>query len=309
MTTALIKHKNLVAQLLADKRSENTKRAYKKDLEDFFSTLSKEPMTQDLVHWFLNLDRFQATAMVYQYKANLLERGLKEATVNRRLAAIRSLASYAYGVGACDWNLAYVRGEKVETYRDTSGIPVNKVAAILNVPNRLTLKGKRDYAMLRLLWDNALRRGEIVKTNIQDFDSEAQTLLILGKGKGSQKEKISLSAKTAQAIQEWLNAREEVNPSAPLFISLDRAHKEHRLTGESVALIVKKTAIAAGITKKMSPHRLRHSSITAALEATNGNVIMVQKLSRHAKVETLLIYNDQRTNLQKQVTELLSNII
>ncbi|MHB1166998.1 MAG: tyrosine-type recombinase/integrase [Carboxydocellales bacterium] len=266
-------------------------------------------MNQDLVHWFLNSDRYQAAVMVYQYKANLLERGLKEATVNRRLAAIRSLVSYAYGIGACDWNLANVRGEKVETYRDTSDIPIKKVAAMLNIPDRSTLKGKRDYSILRLLWDNALRRGEITKTNIEDFDSEAQTLLILGKGKGKQKEKISLSTKTSQAIQEWLNARNETNPKAPLFISIDRAHKEHRLSGEAVALIVKTKEITAGITKKMSPHRLRHSSITAALEATNGNVVMVQKLSRHVKVETLLIYNDQRTNLQKQVTELLSSII
>lgn len=309
MTMAVIKHKNLIAELLADKRSKNTKRAYKKDLTDFFTAMTGKTVTQETVTWFLSLNRHQATTIVYQYKANLLKRGLKEATVNRRLASIKSLVSYACGLGICDWNLAHVRGEKVETYRDTSGIPVEKIAAMLDIPDRSTVKGKRDYAILRILWDNALRRSEIVNTNVEDFDPETSTILILGKGKGTQKEKISLSSKTTQAISEWLSSRGKVNPSDPLFIALNRLHKGHRLSAEAIALLVKKTATAAGITKKMSPHRLRHSAITAALEATNGNVVMVQKLSRHAKVETLLIYNDQRTNQQKQVTDILSNII
>ncbi len=309
MTTAMVKHNNLVADLLADKRSDNTKRAYKNDLQDFFTTMTGKAISPDLVAWFLTQNRQQAIAMVLHYKANLLGRGLKEATVNRRLASIRSLVAYARKVGACNWNLVDVQGEKVEVYRDTSGIPVEKVATMLDEPDRSTIKGKRDYAILRLLWDNALRRGEIVKTNVEDFDFQALTLLILSKGKGTQKDKISLSSKTAQAIQAWLIARGETKPGDPLFIALDKVHKGHRLTGEGVALLVKKTAKTTGITKKMSPHRMRHSAITAALEATNGNVVMVQKLSRHAKVETLLIYEDQRTNQQKQVTELLSSII
>lgn len=303
------KHKSLIASFLAEKRSENTKKAYYKDLEDFFKVITKRAVSLDLVSWFFNLSRKRAATIVYQYKTNLLKRGLTEATVNRRLSTIRSLVSYANRLGACDWNLDCVCGEKVKNYRDTSGIPVDKVAAMLKVPDRSTLKGKRDYAILRLLWDNALRRGEVVKTNIEDFDFESLTLLIQGKGKGTQKEKISLSHKTAQAIQEWLDARKENDRSAPLFIALNRAHKGNRLTGDSIALIVRKAAMKIGITKKMSPHRMRHSAITAALEATNGNVVMVQKLSRHTKVETLLIYEDNRTNQQKYVTELLSSII
>ncbi|MHB8170777.1 MAG: tyrosine-type recombinase/integrase [Thermincolia bacterium] len=305
--TLIIAQRDLVADLLADKRNENTKIAYKKDINDFFITIEGRS-TPDVVSLFLNLDRHEAISKVYRYKAELLKRGLKEATVNRRLAAIRSLVAYTYKVGACNWNLAGIQGEKVEVYRDTSGIPVQEVAAMLEAPDQITLKGKRDYAILRLLWENALRRGEIVKTNVEDFNPENLILLIYGKGKGSQKEKISLSSKTTQAINSWLVARGDVKPDAPLFIALDKVHKGHRLTGEAVALIVKKTAQAVGISKTMSPHRMRHSSITAALEMTNGNVLMVQKLSRHAKVETLLIYEDQRINQQKQVTELLSSI-
>jgi integrase/recombinase XerC len=62
---------------------------------------------------------------------------------------------------------------------------------------------------------------------------------------------------------------------------------------------------AAGINRKMSSHRLRHSSITHALEVTDGNVRKVQKLSRHAKIETLMIYDDARENLQGELSNLL----
>lgn len=308
MLTAPVTHNDLLADLLANKRSEDTKRAYMGDLDFFFTLMTRKSFTKEQLAWFLSLNRYQAMTMVYQYKANMLTRGLKEATVNRRLSSLRSLVSYAYEVGACDWTLS-VPGEKIEKYRDTSGVSVDQIAAMLDVPDHSSLKGKRDYAILRLLWDNALRRGEIVKTNVGDFDQGIKSLLILGKGKGTQKERIYLSAKTAQAIQEWLSARGNLNPDEPLFIALDKVHKGHRLTAESIALLVKKTAKAAGIAKNMSPHRIRHSSITAALEATNGNVVIVQKLSRHAKIETLLIYNDQRANYQKQVTELLSAMI
>jgi integrase/recombinase XerC len=59
----------------------------------------------------------------------------------------------------------------------------------------------------------------------------------------------------------------------------------------------------------MSPHRVRHSSITAALEVSGGNVRKVQRLSRHAKLDTLMIYNDNRQNLQGEISGLLADLV
>jgi integrase/recombinase XerC len=59
----------------------------------------------------------------------------------------------------------------------------------------------------------------------------------------------------------------------------------------------------------MSPHRVRHSSIAAALDATDGNVRKVQKLSRHANLDTLMRYDDNRRKDQLEVTELLDELI
>jgi integrase/recombinase XerC len=300
--------RDLIADLLADKRSENTKRAYEKDLNDFFMVITGSGATPQLINQFLNLPRFDAVKVGLQYKANMMDRGLTEATINRRLAAVRSLVKYAKMIGLCEWDLSDIQGEKIKSYRDTSGVTVPQMASMLHVPNRETVKGKRDYAMLRVFWELALRRGEVAKINIEDFDPETCTIKILGKGKGTQKESMTITEKTRDAVLEWMDTRNDVKPLDALFVAVDRAYSGNRLTGEGIAKFVKAMAKEAGITKKMSPHRLRHSSITAALEATNGNVAMVQKLSRHAKIETVMVYEDRRVNQQKQVTDLLAGL-
>lgn len=300
--------KDLIADLLADKRSENTKRAYRKDLDDFFLTMTGGETTPALINQFLSMERFAAVKVALQYKASMLERALSEATINRRLAALRSLVKYAKLIGICEWSIDDVKGEKVKSYRDVSGVTVEQITAMLNVPDRSTIKGKRDYAMLRLFWELALRRAEIGKLNVSDFDPEMSTVAVNGKGRGTQKDIMTINEKARDAILEWLSTREDLKANDPLFVAVDRAYAGNRLTGEGIAKFVRKMAKEAGITKKMSPHRIRHSVITAILEATNGNVVAAQKVSRHSKVETVMIYEDRRVNQQKQVTDLLAGL-
>lgn len=305
----LVGQSDLLAALLADKRSHNTKLVYAKDLRDFFLAIAQQPPTQQSVAQFLQLGKFEAIATVLRYKAELIERGLAEATINRRIAAVKSLVNYARNIGKCDWSLQDVQGEKVKPYRDTSGVDLEAYRRVLAVPDRQTLKGKRDYALLRLLWENALRRSEVVRTNVADFSVEERSLLIYGKGQGTQKEAVSLSQPTVAALVEWLGARSRVQKESPLFIALDRAYSGQRLTGTGLYKLVQFYCQTAGIQKPMSPHRIRHSGITQALEATNGDVRAVQKLSRHSKLETLMIYDDARTNAQQQVTDLLATML
>lgn len=301
-------NRDLIAGLLADKRSENTKRAYRKDLSDFFMVMTGKEASPELINQFLGLPRFEAVQVLLNFKANMIERGLAEATINRRLAAIRSLVKYAKMIGGCEWNLDDVAGEKIVKYRDTTGITVSQMNDMLKVPDRSTAKGKRDYTMLRLFWELALRREEVTKLNIADFDPETCAVSVLGKGKGTQKVYMTVTEKTKVAVLEWLETRTELKPGDPLFVTMDRAYAGKRMTGEALWKLVRTIAKKAGITKSLSPHKLRHSSITAALEATNGNVAKVQKLSRHSSIETVMIYEDHRVNQQKEVTDLLAGL-
>ncbi|MFM7191714.1 MAG: tyrosine-type recombinase/integrase, partial [Microcystaceae cyanobacterium] len=303
---------DLLGELLRDKRSPNTRRTYAKGLKDFFVAMTQADPSPERIAWFLSLGRFEAIALVLRYRAGLLERGLTPATVNVRLAAIKSLVNYARKVGRCDYSLEDVDGLRVETYRDTRGVTPDgfkQMAAQVNVE---TLKRKRDIAILRLLWDNALRRAEVCSLNIEDYQPGEATLLIKGKGKLT-KEPITLSSKAIYLISEWLGVIGEPLrggeasrlPDSPLFCTVDRATFGHRLSGNAIYNIVRDTAKAAGIEKVMSPHRVRHSAITAALDATNGDTRKVQKLSRHKNLNTLMIYDDNRHQHQAEVNGML----
>lgn len=304
-----ITERDILAELLADKRSPETRRAYAKDLTLFFLAIADSQPSPALIRQFLELERFTAISLVLQYKAGLIEQNLAEATVNRRLAAVKSLVRYAQKIGKCAWSLEEISGEKIRSYRDTSGVDKDSFKAILAIPDRSTKSGKRDYAIFRLLWENVLRRGEIEKTSISDFDPDGATLSILGKGRGTQKERVSLSAATVEAITMWMSVRENYSLSDPLFTALDNAHFGHRLTGTAIYNLVKDAAEMAGIKKRMSPHRVRHSGITEALNLSGGDVRRVQKLSRHSKLDILMIYDDARKNVQSEITDLLSGAI
>ncbi|MCA1993003.1 MAG: tyrosine-type recombinase/integrase [Coleofasciculus sp. S288] len=299
---------DLISQLLQDKRSANTRAAYERDLRHFFEVVANAPKpSPQLVAEFLSLDRFAAVSLVLRYKAYLLHKGLKPATINRRLAAIKSLVKFARKVGKCSYSLEDIEGERNQAYRDTTGINITAFKRVLKQCDRSTLKGLRDYAVLHLFWSNALRRNEVATLDVRDFDPNDKTLAILGKGQ-AQKQVITISEGTTQAILAWLNARKSIDPNAPLFVAVSHNKRGHRLTGEALRQLVEGYCLKAGVTKKMSPHRIRHSSITHALDET-GDVRKVQKLSRHKKIETVMLYDDNRINAQGSLTELLSNAL
>ncbi|WP_339377877.1 tyrosine-type recombinase/integrase [Merismopedia glauca] len=284
------------------KPSEHTQRVYRTDIINFLRDLDLS------LGKFLTCDRYQAFELVSRYMGQMSTKNLSPSTINRRISAIKSLVTYAYNCGKCEYVLDNVKSLAIEPYRDTSGVSLAQFKQILAAIDETSLKGKRDRAILLLLWGNALRRSELAGCNIADFDPDSKTLRIKGKGR-SQHEIVSLGTSARAAIQYWLIARGEINPTSALFCSVNPGYKDGRLCTQAIADIVISRSKAAGVNKKMSPHRIRHSSITAALDATNGNVREVQKLSRHKNVQTLLVYDDNRTNAQAKVTNILDGLI
>lgn len=298
---------DIVRELLRSKRSTATQREYSKDLRKFFAAALNSSPTPLTVQHFLSLSQPEAVALVLKYKNDLIARSLTPSTVNRRLTAIRSLVRVATAIGRCSFSLDAIEGERVQRYRDTSGITRQEFQGVIAACDRSTMSGLRDYAILRLLWDNALRRNEICGCDVSDFDPNTPCLWIKGKGRAL-KERIDLGKKATAAIESYLRAKPGVNPQAPLFTSLSFASIGERLTGEAIRLLVAHYCEAAGIAKPMSPHRLRHSSITAALDATGGDVRSVQRLSRHKHLDTLMIYDDNRRHVQLSISELLEDM-
>ena len=293
----------LLHEWLASKRSVHTQRVYQLDIERFLEAVDLS------LGAFLRSDRHSAFAAVQRYRGMLLDSHLTSATINRRLSAIKSLVLYAFESGVCEFTLDYVKGEKLKQYRDTSGVELEQFQRMLNHCDLTTEKGLRDYALLYLLWGNALRRSEICRAKVSDFDPQSMTLRIFGKGKGNEAEAVSLGKGTINALENYLGQRENLTPDSPLFTSTNKGYQGRHLSGHALYKIVSQIGAAAGIQKLMSPHRIRHSAITTALDVTNGDVRAVQKLSRHSNLNTLMIYDDNRRNEQGRVTAILDDLL
>ena len=298
---------DLLADFLRLKISANTRRNYRKAIADFCRRNYDSEVSNDLLTQFLSLHQPEAVYQVLQYRQLLIEAKLAPSTINIRLSALKSFVDYARQAEQCTFNLADVSCLKVESYGDTTGIAVAGFREMLQIPDRSTVKGIRDYAILRLLWDNALRRNEICSLDVDDFDKSGR-LSILGKGK-LQKSQIDLSPATTIAISQWLTATDNYQASDPLFTSLDRRSKGHRLDGSTIYRLVREFSAAAGIDKVVSPHRIRHSAITAYLDASDGNIRAAQSLSRHANLNTLSRYDDNRHKYQAIATNTLADLV
>lgn len=301
-----------VALLLADKRSEATRRAYRADLRDFFTCPAGADPDPEAVRQFCALSPPDVALRLNTYKAELLGRGVSEATINRRLAAIRSLLKMAFRLGhARTDGRGLVDSETVRSYRDTRGIDLKAMRRLVKAPGTDTLRGLRDTALLRLLCENALRRAEVCGANVGDFSLTDRRLFIRGKGRGTQKEPVTLSQATADAIAAYLvEAGHAQDAVSPLFLNLHRNPKVNgkRLTPDGLLWLVGHYGTRIGV-EGLRPHKLRHSAITAALDATGGDVRKVQKLSRHADLRTLQRYDDNRADHQGEVSRVLSGLL
>lgn len=286
----------LVAAFFAG-RNPRTLRAYRQDLADFAAFLGT-PDVRVAADTLLGGGHGAANARVIAYRAALVDRGLSPATINRRLAAVRSLVKLARTMGLVPWSLE-VDSVATMRYRDTRGPGAAGVARLLAVlADRDDDKAVRDRAILALLYDMALRRGEVVALDAEHVDLAAGTLSILGKGR-KERETLTIPEPTHRRLAAWLERRGDA--PGPLFRNMDPAGKgkdgdrDGRLTGTSLYRIVRDLGQAAGV--RARPHGLRHAAITDALDATNGNVRAVQQFSRHRDVRVLTRYDDNREDL------------
>ena len=287
-------------------RNPRTLLAYDRDLNDFARFLVC-PDAQTAVARLLSLSHGHANATALGYKASLIERGLKSATIARRLAALRSVVKMARTVGVVAWALD-VESPKAQPYRDTTGPGTDGWKAMLAVATRDAEGGKakpiRDLAIIRLLHDLGLRRGELVALDLADVDLEGKTVSVIGKGR-TESARLTLPEPTRQALADW-TAKRGGEPG-PVFVRLDRAASgPDRLTDTAVFLIVRDLGRKAGLARSTRPHGLRHEAITRALDKTNGNIRQAQQFSRHADPRTVLLYDDRRLDVAGEVARLVA---
>ena len=289
--------------------NENTIEAYRQDLADFSKYLNCESI--DVVSKaFIQLEPAQANLVVARYKQSLIERELAPKTINRRLSAIKSLLKEAKFLGLVQWDLQ-VKFLKVTSYKDTRGTSVDNLRKMMQLAksSKNKIKAKRDFCMLRLMADLALRRKEVVQLTIADVDFDNSRISILGKGR-NEKEFLSLPLATQLSIKEWIDVRGD--SEGALICSMDRKnHGESKhMTGKAVYKIISGYGKKLGI--KARPHGIRHTSITKAMQVAQENGIgleKVMKFSRHKNLNTIMVYRDNLEDAQGEISNLVADVI
>lgn len=167
-----------------------------------------------------------------------------------------------------------------------------ELARLFDQPSRETLAGKRDLAILHLLYSGGLRVSELVGLNRDHINLKRREFMV--RGKGQKDRPIFISPEAAAHIQEYLEARDD--NLQPLFLrmagserTIDRSGDFKRLTVRSVQRLVAHYARLAGITKKVSPHTLRHSFATG-LVTHGADLRSVQAMLGHSNIATTQIY-------------------
>ena len=307
----------LLAAFLAS-LSANTRAAYDGDLADYARHRALTS-PQAAVIELLSAGPGNANLRALEYRTALQARGLAPSTIARRLAALRSMVRMARTLGRIVWTLD-VRSPKIESYRDTAGPGRDGWRAFrAAAERRCDSKGCRDLALIRLLHDLALRRAEAITLDVSHVDRAAAeaaepgelatpgpplAVWILGKGRRD-RERIELPPQTSAALEAWLRLR---GPwPGPVFPRLDRPGSVDRLTGRSVARIVGSLGMIAALPRPVRPHGLRHAAITAALDRTGGDVRKVQRFSRHVNIQTLIRYDDRRTDPSTDIARLVAD--
>jgi integrase/recombinase XerC len=299
--------RNAVTLWLQGFRSENTRRAYKRELEAFVTFAMLDHLDTGAA-WLLGLSEADAHKAVDLYRADKIARGNTPATVNRSMAALNSFATSARRGGFTSLRLE-ARGEKAEPYRDTKGPGLDGVRTMMAVaehqPDRR--KAARDVTIVLLAFGLGLRRAEIAALDIGDIDLQAKTLMILGKGKADRRP-VTLPDEVCSALDEWLKFRRCSDPAAPLFTSVSRSSAKGRLTGDGIYKLIKDDlGDKAGV--RARPHGLRHTAITAALDAFNGDFRRVRAFSRHSSLDIIRRYDDNNSDHGGQVAKTITAIL
>jgi integrase/recombinase XerC len=303
-------HETLWEEFLRLQLKPRTRQEYGKSIDYFCRSMAPEKSPTTFLQEFLSSTKREAILLVLEWRQRLLNEGKASGTINQRISALKSLVEYAGRQNACSFSLSEVKSLKTHSYKDTSGVSVDDYRSILELVDRSTDLGVRDYGILRLLWDNALRREEVVTIALSDYSAKDGRLMVLGKGQ-IDKLSIDLNPQVIEALDHWVEIRKGLyfqpkdgsDQEDSLFLSCNG----RRLAGSDIFRILKGYADSAGVA--ISPHRVRHSAITAFLDASGGDIRSAQSLSRHSDPRTLMIYDDNRQGLQGKATKALGDLL
>ena len=293
-------------------KSALTHIAYMSDLIKLGRHLKlREPDIQGVAEFLFEGGPLKANQLVLEYKHHLREDlKLSPSTINRKIAAIRSLTKIGRVLGVISWRIE-VQNERSRAYRNTRGPGLEGMIKLFEAARNGPFRPMniRNEAILRLLFDLGLRRAEVSNLNFADLDLDQNNIKVIGKG-FTEPLTLSIPSHTSQALAEWLEYRGRM--PGPLFIGLQHKKKiKIRMSGTAIYRMIKRLGKDAGV-EAARPHAIRHTSITAACNVAQARGLGLEDVklfSRHQDINTLLIYRDNEENIQGRVASLVSALL
>ena len=283
---------------------------YIKRFLDFSKASSAKDITEDLVREFrLHLNRSPGLKLRGQVSSTL-----KKNTQNYHLIALRRFLKYLMKRGVTSLpadriELAKVGGRHLDLISGNEltrllAAPIEKMKS--NASKEITkedeLRALRDRAILELFFSTGLRLAELCSLN-SDLDLSKEEFSI--RGKGEKVRVVFLSDDAKNAISKYLAKRSDMEE--PMFVQYSNNNQkksdrdsDRRLTPRSIERMVKQYAIQAGISKKVTPHVLRHSFATDLLE-NGADIRSVQVMLGHANIQTTQIYTHVTDRQLKEI--------
>ena len=257
--------------------SRNTLSAYRRDLTDF---------TQFLNAQHRSLRRAGPDDIV-GYLERLRTRGLRPASVARRISALRGLYKHLVREG----ELRRDPTENLEAPRRTRSLPRTLsrevVAALIESPDLKEPRGVRDRSVLELLYATGMRASECLGLTLDDVNLSAGYVVCMGKGR--KQRLVPVGGEAAQWVSRYLRdvrpLYTRVRDSGRLFVN----PRGGRLSRQSLWTIVRRAAARAGLRQRISPHVLRHSFASHLLEG-GADLRSIQAMLGHADIATTQIY-------------------
>lgn len=215
---------------------------------------------------------------------------IKKKTQNYYLIALRMFLKYLAKIGVPSMPAERIELAKVPD-RNLDLISADELGRLLKAPDGDDIKSFRDRAILELLFSTGLRVSELCSLP-NDIDLSKDEFSV--RGKGEKVRVVFLSEAAKQAVKNYLDKRSDMDDA--LFVQIPKSNSANqksndslRLTPRSVERIVKHYAVKAGISKKVTPHIVRHSFATDLL-SNGADLRSVQALLGHSNIQTTQVY-------------------
>ena len=180
----------------------------------------------------------------------------------------------------------------MKSKRETEFLTHEEVQAILRIPDKRTLQGKRDYALLLTLFTSGLRKAELCGCKIKNLMTYRNQPMIEVLGKGKKTRRIPLKIEVLQAIKDYWKSEDNIKDSeSAMFYTLGKhgPYQSRPLTSAAVDKLIHAVAKKALIKKRFHPHVCRHTFATTLLDS-GTDLKTVQNLMGHSHIRTTEVY-------------------